>query len=97
MNSLHVDDVNVGTSSFEASYNFCLKTKQKFAAGEFNLRKLRSNSLELEHIVTKKLLKDVSNKNYILGLQWDKINDKFFLIYQKIVKNSGIINKKKFK
>ena len=84
MNSLHVYDVSAGASSLETGYKFYLKTKQKFAEGGFNLRKLRSNSRELEQIVIKKLQKHVSNENYILELQWDKFDVKILFDILKI-------------
>ena len=38
--------------------------------------KFCSNSRELEQLVTKELQEDVSNESSILGLQWDKFDDK---------------------
>ena len=74
LNSLHVDDVNVGARCVEAGYKFYLKTKRKFLKDGFNLRKFCSYSRVLEQIVTKGLQEDISNEKFILVLQWDKFD-----------------------
>ena len=78
LNSLHVDDVNAGTSR--------LRDLILIKDG-FNLQKICSNSHERKQTVTNELQEDISNENYILGLHnGTNLMIKLFLMYQNIVK-----------
>ena len=85
LNSLYVDDVNTGASSEE---EILLEESYNFAKVGFSLRKFRSNSCELEKIVTQEMQEDISNENCILGLQWDKFDDRIIFVISKICTSS---------
>lgn len=85
LNSLYVDDVNTGASSEE---EILLEESYNFAKVGFSLRKFCSNSCELEKIVTQEMQEDISNENCILGLQWDKFDDRIIFVISKICTSS---------
>ena len=57
------------------------------ALGGFNLRIFRSNSKGLENLVVEKFHEEISNKNTILGLQWNKSSNEINYDVNKICQN----------
>ena len=63
LSSLHVDDLSAGASNIDEALDYFRKWKDRLEEGSFDLRKFRSNSVELEQMV---------NKNY--GMLTKNIN-----------------------
>ena len=51
LKSLYVDDLNAGVSSVQDGYCFYTKAKNTLSKTSFGLRKLQSNSADLEILV----------------------------------------------
>ena len=58
LKSLHVDDLNAGAPTISDAFSFYVKAKEVLAEGQFNLRKFKSNSTELEELVYEKYPED---------------------------------------
>ena len=77
LNSLHVDDLNAGKHTEDEAFEFYRRAKQILAEGNFNLRKFKSNSTDLENRVYEIFPEDklFSEDSKVLGLIWDKYED----------------------
>ena len=53
LSSLHVDDLSTGANNVDEAFDYFCKCKDRLEEGSFNLRKFRSNSVELEQMVNK--------------------------------------------
>ncbi|XP_066924368.1 uncharacterized protein [Clytia hemisphaerica] len=87
LRSLHVDDLTTSLDTEAEACEFYTSCKEHFAEANFNLRKAQSNCESLERNL-KKLFKgenqvlDKCDLTKVLGLPWNKGNDKFFLNFQ---------------
>ena len=90
LESLHVDDLNAGSNELSEAYEFFCKSKERLKDASFNLRKFQSNSSELEEIIRNKFGEEenpkMNDKNKILGIIWDKAQDKLCFDFNEIVK-----------
>ena len=86
LESLHVDDLNAGKQTEDEAFEFYAKTKKLLSDGHFNLRKFKSNSVELENRVYEKYPEDklFSEDCKVLGLSWDKHGDKIIFDFHEI-------------
>ena len=87
LNSLHIDDLNSGAHTIGEALVSFVKCKEGLALGGFNLRMFRSNSKKLENLVVEKFHEEISSKNTILSLQWNKSSDEIIYDINKICKN----------
>ena len=85
LSSLHVDDLNSGDSTVEKSLNLYKNSKNILADAQFNLRKFRSNSSELENLVATEMNENISDEKKVLGIYWDKSSDTFYFDLAEIV------------
>ena len=86
LESLHVDDLISGANNIQDAFEFYVKCKERLKNGGFNLRKFKSNSVELEKLVYEAFPEDClySDENKILGLLWDKNTDAIIFDFKEI-------------
>ena len=86
LESLHVDDLISGANNIHDAFEFYVKCKERLKNGGFNLRKFKSNSVELEKLVYEAFPEDClySDENKILGLLWDKNTDAIIFDFKEI-------------
>ena len=93
LSSLHVDDLTSGENDIPKAFTFYKSCKETLQEGGFNLRKFKSNSVELENMVYSIYPEDkqFSEDEKVLGLLWDKnidsINFDFNEIQSKFTEN----------
>jgi hypothetical protein len=85
-NNIYVDNILVPVRAETDIKNICEKMIEMFAEAGMNIREFDSNKAsELKFLGEDKLANNMTNK--ILGLQWDKENDEFFIELRKFEKN----------
>ncbi|XP_066929853.1 uncharacterized protein [Clytia hemisphaerica] len=87
LRSLHVDDLTTSLDTEAEACEFYTSCKEHFAEANFNLRKAQSNCESLERNLKKLFtgenqVLDKCDLTKVLGLPWNKGNDKFFLNFQ---------------
>ena len=84
--SFYVDDFNSTVQNVTEGEELYKKIKLRFLDASFNVRKWKTNSLELQNYIDK-MEKSISpsleiqnnDKTKVLGIEWDTINN--YLIY----------------
>ncbi|XP_057312282.1 uncharacterized protein LOC130653787 [Hydractinia symbiolongicarpus] len=89
LNSLHVDDLNGGSTNVDEGFTFYCKVKDRLAEASFNMCKFQSNAPKLEALVNERYkgpleVNHEGNTTKVLGLQWLKDSDKIGFNFKKI-------------
>ena len=88
LNSLHVDDLNSGCDDVDSGFDFFVQCKNTLKEGSFNLRKFKSNSRDLEHMVTTSFPDDGIDsvlKDKVLGILWDRKLDELIINFDDVL------------
>ena len=75
-NALYIDDLTSGSRDISEGLEFYQKCKSRFAEGKFNLRKWRTNNIELRKMISHKegTAENLSGEK-VLGITWDENED----------------------
>ena len=79
-NALYVDDLTTGVETLPEGMELYEKCKARFAGGNFNLRKWRSNNSELRKYFDEK--EGMGGK--VLGMLWDEDRDTLTINYENL-------------
>ena len=84
-NALYVDDLTSGSRDISEGLEFYQKCKSRFAEGKFNLRKWRTNNIELRKRISHKegTAENLSGEK-VLGITWDENEDFLIISFEDI-------------
>ena len=85
-NALYVDDLTTGVETLPEGMELYEKCKARFAGGNFNLRKWRSNNSELRKYFSEKEGTDEKEGmgGKVLGMLWDEDRDTLTINYENL-------------
>ena len=85
--AFYVDDLAVSVENANKGINFYRKCKIRLSEGGFNLRKFRTNNVEVKRVLDVNEVKfDFDEKGKVLGINWDEVGDLLIIRFEDTLK-----------